>query len=76
MQKPEGRPNVTREAVLAELTELAEGRHPVCQSIGERFVRSEEWKQASKILGEAIHQESFRRGGGELPAPAVWLLPL
>lgn len=76
MTKSTNTSNPTREAVLAELTELAEGRYPVCQSVTARFMRSEEWKQASKILQEAIQQERFRRGGSELPALPAWLLPI
>jgi hypothetical protein len=76
MQKPNGEPGVTREAVLAELTELAEGRHPDSQTVTARFMRSEEWQEASRILREAIQQECFRRGAMDLPAPPGWLLPI
>lgn len=76
MAKPIGASTLTRQAVLAELAELAEGRHPDCQSITARFLGSEEWQQASKILRVAIQQERFRHGAGEFPAPPGWLLPI
>lgn len=76
MRKPTDQSTLTREAVLAELAELAEGRHPACQTITARFMRSEEWKQASSILWEAIQRQRFGRGGSELPAPPGWLLPV
>jgi hypothetical protein len=76
MPKPNSPPGLTREVVLAELTELAEGRHPVCQTVAGKFMRDEEWKQASIVLREAIQQERFRRVGSELPAPPGWLLPV
>jgi hypothetical protein len=76
MAKPTSTSSLTREAVLAELAELAEGRHPSCQSVPARFLRSEEWKQASRILWEAIQQQRFRRVDSELPAPPAWLLPI
>lgn len=76
MPKPDSASTSTREAVLAELTELAEGRHLNCQTVTARFLRSEEWKEASRILRQAIQQESFRQAGNELPAPPGWLLPI
>lgn len=76
MAKATDTSNLTREAVLAELTELTKGRHPVYQTVTARFMRSEEWKQASRILWEAIQQQRFGRGASELPAPPTWLLPI
>lgn len=76
MRKPNSQADATREKVLAELTELAEGRHPACQSITASFVRSEEWKEASVILREAIQVDSSRRSGSVIPAPPGWLLPI
>lgn len=76
MQKPKNPSNLTREAVLAELADLAEGRHPDCQTVTARFMRSEEWKQASKILRDAIQAEPYRRRHGEIAPPPGWLLPV
>ncbi len=76
MQKPNNPSNLTREAVLAELADLAEGRHPDCQTVTARFMRSEEWKQASIILRSAIQAESCHRRHGEIAPPSGWLLPV
>jgi len=76
MQKPKNPSNLTREAVLAELADLAEGRHPDCQTVTARFMRSEEWKQASKSLRDAIQTESCHRGHSEIAPPPGWLLPV
>jgi hypothetical protein len=76
MGNSKGKTSLTREAVLRQLDDLAEGRHPTCQTVTAKFMRSEEWKQASNILREAIQQESFRRGATDLPAPPGWLLPI
>jgi hypothetical protein len=76
MGNSKGKTSLTREVVLRELNELAEGCHPVCQTVTAKFMRSEEWKQASNILREAIQQETFRREATDLPAPPAWLLPI
>lgn len=65
----------TRKAVLAELTDLAEGRHPDYQTITERFIRDPEFQQASEILYRAIRAEQHPRRGGEINPPPGWLLP-
>jgi hypothetical protein len=69
---------ITREAVLAELALMAEGRHPECQNITGRFVRCPQFQQACKILGDAIQGETHRYGAKreEIPAPPGWLLPV
>lgn len=64
-----------RKAVLAELTDLAEGRHPDYQTITGRFIRDPEFQQASEILYHAIQAEHRSRRGGEINPPPSWLLP-
>lgn len=66
---------LTREAVLAELTELAEGRHPDCQTITGRFIRDPEFQQASEILCRAIQAEQRQHRSGKISPPPGWLLP-
>jgi hypothetical protein len=73
MRKPNNLPNCNKEAVLAE---LVEGRHPGCQTIVARFLRSQEWKEASVILREAIQADSSHRTGSVICAPPGWLLPI
>lgn len=76
MRKPKSSSNRTREAVLAELAQLGEGRYPNCQTVTARFMRSDEWKEASIILREAIEGESFNRASSVISAPPGWLLPV
>ncbi len=78
MRKVTLKSKITREAVLAELALMAEGRHPECQNITGRFVRCPQFQQACKILADAIHVETYRYGakGEEVPAPPGWLLPV
>lgn len=66
---------LTRKAVLAELTDLAEGRHPDYQTITGRFIRDPEFQQASEILYRAIQAEQHPRRGEEINPPPGWLLP-
>jgi hypothetical protein len=69
---------ITREAVLAELALMAEGRHPECQNIMGRFVRCPQFQQASKSLADAIQMESYRYPASrdQIPAAPGWLLPV
>jgi len=78
MRKVTRKLKITREAVLAELALMAEGRHPACESITGRFVRCPELQRASKILFDAIHAESYRHPAGrdEILPPTGWLLPV
>ena len=67
---------VTREAALAELAAMAEGRHPDCQTITGRFLRDPKLQQASKILGDAIQAEYCGPLASDIvPPPPAWLLP-
>jgi hypothetical protein len=68
----------TREAILAELALMAEGRHPECQNITGRFARCPQLQQACKILADAIQVETHHYGAKceEVPAPPGWLLPV
>ena len=76
MAKATRKSKTTKEAVLAELAELAEGRHPECRSITWRFLQCPELQRASKILSEAIHAESYQHGNGKILPPPGSLLPI
>lgn len=78
MRKTTRKSKITREAVLAELAIMAEGRHPECQNITGRFVRCPDLQRASKILADAIQVESYRQLARreQIPAPPGWLLPI
>jgi hypothetical protein len=65
-----------RKAVLDELTQLIEGRHPRCQTITARFLRDPEFQQASELLAKAIEEEQRRRRGAIINLPPGWLLPV
>ena len=69
---------ITREAVLAELRLMAEGRHPECKNIMGRFARCANLQRASRVLSEAIQTESSRYPAERdvIPAPPGWLLPI
>ncbi len=75
MSKVRSTSTVTREAVLAELTELAEGRHPDCQTITGRFLRDPEFQRASTLLYRAIQTEDRRHRSAVISPPPGWLLP-
>ena len=75
MRRPSCKSTITREAALAELALMAEGRHPDCKTITGRFIRDPELQQAAKILRDAIQTESYRHGHGEIAPPPTWLLP-
>jgi hypothetical protein len=76
MEKATRKSKVAREAVLAELAAMAEGRHPDCNTIIGRFIRDPELQQASKILCDAIQAEYHHRPAGDItPPPPAWLLP-
>ena len=78
MRKIARKSKIAREAVLAELALMAEGRHPECQNITGRFERCPQFQQACKILADAIQGETHRYGAKceEIPAPPGWLLPV
>ena len=65
-----------REAVLAELRLLAEGRHSSQQTVLERYRRCPEWKHASLVLARALSSRPGRRRIAYLTAPPGWLPPL
>ena len=75
MQRLSRKSTITREAVLAELALMAEGRHPDCNTITGRFIRDAELQQAAEILRDAIQAESYGHRHGEIPVPPAWLLP-
>ena len=78
MRKITRKPKATREAVLADLALMVEGRHPECQNITGRFVRCPHLQRASKILADAIQVESYRQLAKreQILAPPGWLLPI
>jgi hypothetical protein len=75
MRKITRKSKTSREAVLDELTQLIEGRHPNCQTITARFLRETEFQQASELLASAIEAEQRRPQCAVINPPPGWLLP-
>jgi len=75
MRKTTRKSKITREAVLDELTQFIEGRHPDCQTITARFLRDPEFQQASELLASAIGAEQRRPRCTVINPPPGWLLP-
>lgn len=65
----------TRQAVLGELNQLIEGRHPDCQTLAGRFLRDPEFQQVSTLLYSAIKAEDRIRACELIEPPPGWLLP-
>lgn len=65
----------TRTAVLDELNQLIEGRHPDCQTFTGRFLRDPKFQQASMLLYSAIKTEDRIRACELIAPPPSWLLP-
>jgi hypothetical protein len=75
MRKIARKLKTTREAVLDELTQFIEGRHPNCQTITARFLRDPELQQASELLASAIEAEQRHPRCAVINPPPGWLLP-
>ena len=78
MPRPATKIKIKREAILAELSQMAEGRHAGCETLIARFLRDPQYQQAAKILSDAIQVESYRRltRRDAIPVPPAWLLPI
>ena len=76
MRRTTRKSKTAREAVLDELTQLIEGRHPHCQTITARFLRDPEFQQASELLAKAIEEEQRCRRSTVINLPPAWLLPV
>src|ERR1700674_3252557 len=66
----------TREQVLRELENLAQGQHPDQQTPLMRFTRCPDWQKAAELIVGAINAASHHRKGKRLSAPPVWLPPV
>jgi hypothetical protein len=65
-----------KQAVLAELARLAEGRHPRNRTLMARFAQCRELQSLAVTLARAVEAE--RRAGNATPLapPPGWLPPL
>jgi hypothetical protein len=75
MSRKSGKDN-GKEAVLHELAELAQDRHPRNQTLIARFARCEKYQAATKLLIEALGAAGRRQSGTCLSPPPGWLPPL
>src|SRR5437762_8749923 len=66
----------TREQVLRELEQLAQGQHPDQQAPLMRFTRCPDWQRAAELILGALNAASHQRRGRRLPAPPGWLPPV
>ena len=65
-----------KQAVLAELARLAEGRHPRNQTLMARFARCRELQSLPVTLARAVEAEHRAGNATPLAPPPGWLPPL
>ena len=70
------RKEVTRQAVLAELESLRQGRHTRYQTLLGRFSRCREWQQAASLCAAAVEASGRSSNHTPLDAPPGWLPPV
>jgi hypothetical protein len=73
-QNPKSK-EVTKQAVLAELERLRQGRHPRYRTLLERFARCPDWQHAA-ALAAATEASACAYNAKPLDAPAGWLPPV
>jgi hypothetical protein len=66
----------TREQVLRDLENLAQGHHPNQQTPLMRFTRCPDWQRAAELILGALNAARHPRRGTRLPAPPGWLPPI
>jgi hypothetical protein len=67
---------VTKQAVLAELEGLRQGRHARYQTLLGRFSRCRDWQQAATLCAAAIEASARTYNRTPLDAPPGWLPPV
>jgi hypothetical protein len=66
----------TREQVLGELENLAQGQHQDQQTPLMRFTRCPDWQKATALILGALNAATHPRRGASLSAPPGWLPPV
>ncbi len=67
---------VTKQAVLAELENLRQGRHARYQTLLGRFARCPDWQRAATLCAAAAEASARTYNATTLDAPAGWLPPV
>ncbi|MGD0460675.1 MAG: hypothetical protein ABSC21_23385 [Terriglobia bacterium] len=67
---------VTKQAVLAELESLRQGRHARYQTLVGRFARCRELQQAATLCAAAVEASARTYNRTPLDAPPGWLPPV
>ena len=76
MPRHSKREEVTKQAVLAELESLRQGRHARYQTLLGRFARCREWQQAASLCAAAVEASARTHNHTPLNAPPGWLPPV
>ena len=63
-------------AVLRELEQLTQDRHPRNRSLVRRFARCPQIQRSVQILARAVEGNGRQSGGTHLAPPPGWLPPL
>jgi hypothetical protein len=67
---------VTKQAVLAELESLRQGRHARYQALVGRFARCEQMRKVADLFAAAVETSARTHNGTPLAAPPGWLPPV
>lgn len=76
MNQNSKRREATKQAVLAELENLRQGRHARYQTLVGRFARCPELIRAAALLAAALDASARAYNRTPLDAPAGWLPPV
>jgi len=76
MSRNASRKEVTKEAVLAELESLRQGRHSRYQTLLGRFARCRQLQTAAALFAAAVDASSRTYNRTPLNAPPGWLPPV
>jgi hypothetical protein len=76
MRQNTHRKEVTKQAVLAELESLRQGRHSRYRTLVGRFARCRHLQNTAALFAAAVDFSARTYNGTPLAAPPGWLLPV
>jgi hypothetical protein len=76
MSRNSKRKEVTKQAVLAELESLRQGRHFRYRTLVGRFARCRRLQNTAALFGAAVDTSARTYNGTPLAAPPGWLPPV
>ncbi len=76
MSRNPKREEVTKQAALAELKNLRQGRHARYQTLLGRFARCPDWQRAAALCAAAVEASARAYYASPLDAPAGLLPPV